>query len=70
MVVMFQVKGLWVAIGYQRFGGHCCLHLQGERKYPTTISHGVATQKTSSSLLLVVFFVLSCIHVADISNKY
>jgi len=34
--VMFQVEVLWavlpycVMVGYQRFGGPCCLHLQGE----------------------------------------
>jgi hypothetical protein len=34
--VMFQVDVFWVmtlcsvVVGYQRFGGPCCLHLQGE----------------------------------------
>jgi len=36
--VMFQVKVFWdvtpcsVLVGYQRFRGPCCLHLQGEVK--------------------------------------
>jgi len=36
MAVKFQVDVFWVvmscsvAVGYQRFGGLCCLHLQGE----------------------------------------
>jgi hypothetical protein len=28
--VMLQVQVFWVAVGYQRFGRPCCLHLQGE----------------------------------------
>jgi len=36
MAVMFQVEVFWavtpcsIVVGYQRFGGPCCLHLQGE----------------------------------------
>jgi hypothetical protein len=37
-------------VRYQRFGGPCCLHLQGEVKrwYPTTSLQGVKTQKTAT----------------------
>jgi hypothetical protein len=49
MAVKIQVEVLWVVtscsveVGYQRFGGPCCHHLQGED--PTTSLHGVITQK-------------------------
>jgi len=50
-----EVRGLLgvvpcsVSVGYQRFGGPWCLHLQGENGwYPTATLHGVTTQKTSS----------------------
>jgi hypothetical protein len=35
-------------VGYQRFGGSCCLHLQGgppKRWYPTTTLHGIVTTR-------------------------
>jgi hypothetical protein len=56
MVVMFQVEVFWVVtlcsvvVGYQHFRGPCCHHHQRHMKcgYPTTISHGVTTQKTST----------------------
>jgi len=56
MEVMFQVEVFWVVtpcsevVGYQRFRGPCCIHLQGEVKrwYPTITLHGVTTQKTST----------------------
>jgi hypothetical protein len=38
-VVKFDVEVFWVVtlyrnvVGYQRSGGHCCLHIQGEAKY-------------------------------------
>jgi len=37
-------------VGYQRFGGLCCLHLQGEvgRWYPTATLYSITTQKTSN----------------------
>jgi len=33
-----------VAVGCRRFGGPCCLHLQGQRWYPTATLHGATTQ--------------------------
>jgi len=60
MAVKTQVQVFWsgtpcsVVVGYQRFGGPCCLYLQGEvqqgprkRWFPTATQHGVTTQKTS-----------------------
>jgi hypothetical protein len=50
---MFPFEVFWVvtprnfAVGYQRFGGPCCLHFQ-ERWYPTATLHDVTTQKTST----------------------
>jgi len=47
--VRIQVETFWgvmpciVSLGYQRFGGPCCLHLQGLR-YPTAIPHGIRTR--------------------------
>jgi hypothetical protein len=40
-------------VGYQRFGGPCCLHLQGEVVFRhvgihTTSLHGVTTQENST----------------------
>jgi hypothetical protein len=54
MAVMFQVEAFWVVtpcsvvVGYKRFGGPRCLHLQGEVKrwYPTPTLRGITTQKT------------------------
>jgi len=41
-----------VVVGYQRFRGACCLHLQGgETRYPTTTLNGVTIQK-----ILTLFF--------------
>jgi len=37
-----------VMAGYQRFGGSCCLHLQGE------VGHGITTQKTSTCFIYSV----------------
>jgi len=62
-ILMFQVEVFWVVtpcivvVGYQSFGGPCCLHLQGDgrqhgspkRWRPTTTLHGITTQKTSTS---------------------
>jgi len=38
-----------VVVVYKRFGGPCCLHLQGppRRLYPTTTVHGAPNQKTT-----------------------
>jgi hypothetical protein len=50
MAVKIQVEFLWVVtpcsdvVGHQRFGGSCCIHLQGEAKS----LHGVRIQKTST----------------------
>jgi hypothetical protein len=60
--VFWIVTPCGIVVGYQRFGGPCCLHLQGEMKapkrwYPSTTLHGVTTQKTSASLSLVKLFV-------------
>jgi hypothetical protein len=50
MKIQFEI---WVVtpcsdvVGYQRFGGQFCLHLQGEdgaASYPTTKLHGVTSQ--------------------------
>jgi hypothetical protein len=44
MAVKIQVEAFWVvtpcsvAVGYQRFRGPCCLHLQGEMKMEATRS--------------------------------
>jgi hypothetical protein len=41
-----QVKVLWVltpcsdVVAYKRFGGHCCLHLQGE-----VVSYHITTRR-------------------------
>jgi hypothetical protein len=49
--VKIQVEVFWVVtpcsvvVGYQHFGGPCCLHLQEERWHPTTTLHGVIPQK-------------------------
>jgi hypothetical protein len=38
MAVNIQIKVFWIVtpcsdvVGYQRFGGSCCLHVQGEEK--------------------------------------
>jgi hypothetical protein len=61
-----------VAVGYQRFGGNCFFHLQGEglpkRWYSTATLHGVTTQKSwtwifttveTSNLVLICNFCLS-----------
>jgi hypothetical protein len=54
--VVFQVEAFCVVtpsgvvLGYQRFKGPCCLHLQHgplKRWYPTKTQHGITTQKTS-----------------------
>jgi hypothetical protein len=53
--------GLWrrnIAVGYQRFGGHRCLHLKGERWYPPTTLHGVTTQKTLTWIFLLCLIIL------------
>jgi hypothetical protein len=58
--VFWVVTPCSVVVGYQRFGGPFCLHLQGEvedggstilqkRWYPTTTLHGVTNQKASTS---------------------
>jgi hypothetical protein len=41
-----------VVVGYHRFRGSYCLHLQEplKRCYPTTTLHGVTTQKTTSNI--------------------
>jgi hypothetical protein len=74
--VMFQVKVLWVVtpccvvVGYHRFRGLCCLHLQGEDlkleaawTSETMVSlHGVTNQKTptSSTFVSLTLFLSSC----------
>jgi hypothetical protein len=49
VMVFWVVMLCCVVVGYQRFGGPCCLHLQGEgpskRWCPTTTLHGVTTSK-------------------------
>jgi hypothetical protein len=60
MAVKIQVEVFWVvtpcnvAVGYQRFEGPCCLHLQGEVKrwYRSTTLHGVTTQKQICGFLM------------------
>jgi hypothetical protein len=76
-VVTFQVEVFWVVmpcsvvVGYQRFGGQCCLYLQGEDSsqegrrwrqqgplkcwYPTTTLHGLKMEAAWSSETLVSY---------------
>jgi hypothetical protein len=71
--VMFEVEVFSVLtpyrvlLGYQRFRGQCCLHLQGEvwrwrqhwhlkRWYPTTTQHSVRTQRTSTWKYIIYTF--------------
>jgi hypothetical protein len=65
MAVIFQVQVFWVVtpcsvvVGYQRFAGLRCLHLQGDGSstdlcnllYPSTTLHDVTIQKSSKILL-------------------
>jgi len=50
---LFQVEGFWVVtpdsvvVGYRRFGGPCCLHLQGE----TLVSYHDTTRRHNSKYL-------------------
>jgi len=47
VLVLSVVTQCSVVIGYQRFGGPGCLHLQEgplKRWYPTTLLQGVTTQ--------------------------
>jgi len=40
-----------LVVGYERFGGLCCLHLHG---CSTTILHGATTQKITNSIFTAV----------------
>jgi len=57
LMVCWFVAPCSVVVGYQRFGGPCCLRLQPwrwgklcppKRLYPTTTLHGATTQKTAN----------------------
>jgi hypothetical protein len=47
LIMVFLVVTPCSDVGYQGFGGQCCLHLQGSRRYPTITLHDVETQKTT-----------------------
>jgi hypothetical protein len=56
--VFWIVMPCSVVVGYQRFGGQCCIYLQGwtwrlhgppRSSYSTTTMHGANTQKTANS---------------------
>jgi hypothetical protein len=43
-----------VVVGYQRFGGPCCLHLHGKDGGDMTSLHGVTTEKTPTWIFIAM----------------
>jgi hypothetical protein len=52
VVVVLVVMPYSGVVGYQYFGGHCCIHL--EHWYPNTSLHGVAIQKTTAWIVIAM----------------